>query len=489
MDNSSISSTKLRKRDQLLSFVQSKSSVLKQEFNRYYTSSSSVPNLASGSISTRSTSSLNEEGSCRAVQRTDTQEIDDILQDNTPETSQPQCILFPTYAAPCQDAGYKVTLSGWAFTKPSSSRLDRWLLAAGRSYGGLERNSVEDHHFSNLLNHFRSQSIRMTEIALALPSLIKEHVAAQINTGPTGRFQQEIYLDPHVKGPCRVEASFLTDSAKVIASTSIDVVDSIGISVISDIDDTIKITGVLDGKDTILQNTFFRKARQVPHMSEVFQNWASSGAHIHYVSNSPWQVFPALNEFMTQQKFPQGSIHLRNIGTGDLLRNKPGKHKLEVIPSILRDFPQRKFILVGDSGEMDPEIYQQIYEMFPDQVIKIFIHDVTSERAMNADRLARDRPDSYYSSVRKFLSRESILRKGSSSQLAMDAMAQTEIPEEQQDVDDPQVPLMTKLEQFEARMKRVSGQLPEGLFTIFTLATQLMLDPVVAENFLACSSS
>ena len=142
----------------------------------------------------------------------------------------------------------------------------------------------------------------------------------------------------------------------MIASTSIDVIDHLGISIISDIDDTIKITGVLDGKDTILQNTFFRKARQVPHMSEVYQNWASIGAHIHYVSNSPWQVFPALSEFMTQQHFPQGSVHLRNVGTGDLLRNKPGKHKLEVISAILRDFPHRKFILVGDSGEMDPEM-------------------------------------------------------------------------------------------------------------------------------------
>ena len=52
----------------------------------------------------------------------------------------------------------------------------------------------------------------MTEIALALPSILKERMAEHINTGPTGRFQQELYLDPHVKGPCTVEASFLTDS-------------------------------------------------------------------------------------------------------------------------------------------------------------------------------------------------------------------------------------------------------------------------------------
>ena len=104
---------------------------------------------------------------------------------------------------------------------------------------------------------------------------------------------------------------------------------------------------------------------------------------------------------------------------------------------------------------------------------------------MDADRLAKDKPDSYYSSLRKFISKEStLLRKGSSSTLAMEAMAQTEIPEEQEEISNPEVPLLTKLEQFEKRMKRVSGDMREGVFTVFTLASQLMLDPVVAEEFL-----
>jgi hypothetical protein len=133
--------------------------------------------------------------------------------------------------------------------------------------------------------------------------------------------------------------------------------------------------------------------------------------------------------------------------------------------------------------------YQQIYNQFPDQVIKVFIHDVTSQHAINADRLAKEKPDSYYTSLRKFISRESaLLRKGassSSSQLvAMDAMAATEIPEEQQHISDPDIPLLTKLEQFEERMKRVSTGMREGVFTVYTLASQLMLDPVVAEEFL-----
>jgi hypothetical protein len=126
-----------------------------------------------------------------------------------------------------------------------------------------------------------------------------------------------------------------------------------------------------------------------------------------------------------------------------------------------------------------------MYMKYPDQIIKIFIHDVTSQRAVHADRRAREKPDSYYKSVRRFISREGkLLGRGSASQLAMDAMAQTEIPKEQQDIGNPDVPLKTKLEQFHDRMERISSSMCEGVFTVFTLASQLMLDPIVAEEFL-----
>lgn len=71
----------------------------------------------------------------------------------------------------------------------------------------------------------------------------------------------------------------------------------------------------------------------------------------------------------------------------------------------------------------------------------------------------------------------------------MDVMATTEIPQEQQQMTDPQVPLVTKLEQFQQRMDRVSSNMREGVFTVFSLASQLMLDPVIAEEFLMNKNS
>lgn len=71
-------------------------------------------------------------------------------------------------------------------------------------------------------------------------------------------------------------------------------------------------------------------------MSEVYRKWVEQGAHVHYVSNSPWQVYPALSEFLHDQQFPPGSMHLRAVSTGDLIRRKAAQHKLDVIPQIIQ---------------------------------------------------------------------------------------------------------------------------------------------------------
>ncbi|KAI9280028.1 hypothetical protein BY458DRAFT_553447 [Sporodiniella umbellata] len=461
----------LSKREKLRSFANATTFAIKQELNKYYQN--------------QAHSSRNING----VKRTDTQEIDEILNSTSADLIQSQCILFPTYASQ-ENNQWKMQLAGWTFAKPTSGRLDRFLLAAGRTYGGFAKDSQEDHHFSSLLNQFRCQTLRMIDLSLHLP-LIKEKLDdIFINSGETGKFEKEVCVEMGwielIKSKClEVEAKFHNSESRFTGF--VDFIDPTGVSVISDIDDTIKVTDILDGRDAIIQNTFFRTAKDVPGMSEVYRDWAAQGAHIHYVSNSPWQVYTALNEFLSEKKFPQGSMHLRSVTTQELIMGRPGKHKLDIIPKILKDFPDRKFILVGDSGEIDPEIYQQIYHDFPDQIIKIFIHDVSSQRAIDADKLVFSTSTtdfSYYNAVRKFISRESmhLRRKDSSTQLAMDAMATTEVPQQEQQMSNPEIPLLTKLEQFEKRMGNIAETMPKGTFTVFSLASKLKLDDIVSNE-------
>ncbi|KAF9352410.1 hypothetical protein BGX26_009771 [Mortierella sp. AD094] len=162
---------------------------------------------------------------------------------------------------------------------------------------------------------------------------------------------------------------------------TVNLIDPEGISIISDIDDTIKETNILAGPTIILRNTFLNEMRDVPGMADVYMQWWKHGAALHYVSNSPWQLIPSLLDFFRMHKFPPGSAHLRL--TDGMLKTyfmTPGEHKRKSIREILTDFPQRKFILIGDSGEIDMEIYTQIAVDFPDQIFKIFIRDITTAR-------------------------------------------------------------------------------------------------------------
>ncbi|KAF9432381.1 hypothetical protein BGZ76_010891 [Entomortierella beljakovae] len=156
-----------------------------------------------------------------------------------------------------------------------------------------------------------------------------------------------------------------------------------GISVISDIDDTIKDTNVTAGARTVLRNTFLRKMEEVEGMAHAYKKWGDQDAAFHYVSNSPWQLIPTLLDFFHTHSFPPGSAHLRTHENNVLKTYfmTPGESKKRSIREIMRDFPERKFILVGDSGEIDLEIYTDIAVAFPKQVFRIFIRDVTAHRS------------------------------------------------------------------------------------------------------------
>jgi len=151
-----------------------------------------------------------------------------------------------------------------------------------------------------------------------------------------------------------------------------------GISIVSDIDDTIKETCV-GNKHELLHNTFMRKFRSVPEMSELYQHWASLGSSFHYVSASPWQMFEALDRWRKDDKFPMGTVHLRNFRLRDQLLKKVILHrkgKRSAIQKLIRNLPRRQYILIGDSGEKDPEIYRKISRKFPSNIVGLFIREL-----------------------------------------------------------------------------------------------------------------
>lgn len=173
-----------------------------------------------------------------------------------------------------------------------------------------------------------------------------------------------------------------------------------GLSVISDIDDTLKISELPAGSRIAAGNAFFKEYIAAPEMAELFQQWDQ--AAIHYVSGTPRQFYRPLSEFLlsAQTGFPQGTFHLRNVRKNPLslntwrdlediisAENVTINHKIEHITQIMQDFPKRDFILVGDSGQHDPDIFREVREMYPEQIREIFIRDIINDRKHNPERL------------------------------------------------------------------------------------------------------
>lgn len=174
-------------------------------------------------------------------------------------------------------------------------------------------------------------------------------------------------------------------------------------SVISDIDDTVKITGIPEGESVVLRNTFFREFVVAPCMAELYRQYGD-GVVFHYVSGGPWQMYHPLERFLYADTvgFPNGSFLMKNLRTNPfemesyqdfwtLVADGSGQatfeQKLSQIRTILQHFPGRSFTLIGDSGERDPELFRQIREEFPEQVREIMIRVVSDSRGDQAERL------------------------------------------------------------------------------------------------------
>lgn len=162
-----------------------------------------------------------------------------------------------------------------------------------------------------------------------------------------------------------------------------------GTSVITDIDDTIKITEV-NSRRRMLLRTFAESFDAIDGMATAYRKWADQGALFHYVSSSPWQLYGAIDQFLIGEKFPPGSMHLKWFRLRDELFKRwqiiRRKSKGGVIKNLMKRLPGRSFVLVGDSGERDPEIYAKLASKFPAQVARICIRQIEAN-PLDPDRL------------------------------------------------------------------------------------------------------
>ncbi|MCL4876739.1 MAG: DUF2183 domain-containing protein [Anaerolineae bacterium] len=151
--------------------------------------------------------------------------------------------------------------------------------------------------------------------------------------------------------------------------------------VVSDLDDTVIQSDVVN-LIRLARNTFLRNSRtRLPFEGvAAFYRALHAGKNpIYYVSGSPWNLYELLTDFFEIRGIPEGAFFLKDFGLTEsyLIKADHKEHKLKTIFQLMalhRDLP---FVLIGDSGEHDPDIYAQVGERFPQRVRAIYIRDVT----------------------------------------------------------------------------------------------------------------
>ncbi|KAK0440941.1 uncharacterized protein EV420DRAFT_1580999 [Desarmillaria tabescens] len=150
------------------------------------------------------------------------------------------------------------------------------------------------------------------------------------------------------------------------------------IRVISDIDDTIKHSDVPGGARSVFRNVFVKDLDDlvIPGMGQWYTRMWNKGVRFHYVSNGPFELLPVLGDFLNIAHLPPGSIKLKSYAGRSLfsgLLSAPAARKRNAVLDILDSFPHSRFILIGDTGEQDMELYAEFASQRPEQILAVFI--------------------------------------------------------------------------------------------------------------------
>lgn len=256
-------------------------------------------------------------------------------------------------------------------------------------------------NFRGAWKRFRSGEVRHAELNVSLET-------------PTGRFEQHLRADDEGHIAQWLELPAVPPDADQLLTLGLELTHprrtppvrgaalvlipppTAQFGVISDIDDTVLQTGATSVRSLAKQVLFGNAYTRLPFegVSAFYEALSMGQNPLFYVSSSPWNLYDVLVEFMELNDIPLGPIMLRDWGVSasELLPTTHGAHKQDAIRQILETYPTLPFILIGDSGQEDPEIYRQVVCDFPGRILSIYIRDVNDDAARRASvqRLAHE---------------------------------------------------------------------------------------------------
>jgi hypothetical protein len=294
-----------------------------------------------------------------------------------------QVVFAPSIATLADDGSGAVVIQGRVFEAPDS--LKRKVIIDTFPLHITPSPDRQDPVFRERAGLFWSDSDSM-EPVLVLP---------QTDSG--GFFSVQVPLTSDETAQLKRESALMfrslaTDKTPAASEGVALLVPETGLTVITDVDDTIKVTEITN-KAARDANTFVNPFIPVPFMPELYTSWQRAygpSIHFHVVSAGPWQLHEPLRKFTEGAGFPPFTWHMRSMKITDLKSlaealdpEVAAANRLEFKVKAIREFMQRftlrHVVLVGDSGEQDPEVYAQVLAEFPDRVDWVLIRDVSND--------------------------------------------------------------------------------------------------------------
>lgn len=262
----------------------------------------------------------------------------------------------------------------------------------------------DDHHVLrtalNNLRRFESDEIPDARVI----ARFGDAATAEGTTDHEGFFHLMLHVDGPDPGWRDVEIELLDSMAggAGLKSTAVVLIPpgEAEFGIISDIDDTVLETTATDLLRQ-LRLTFSRTARSRSPMlgAEPLYRLLEGGPDgegsnpVFYVSKSGWGLYDLIERFLDEHELPKGPIYLQDIAV--LEPKSPnigsGQHKRSTIRQLFEDYPDLEFVLIGDSGQDDPETYMDVVEEHPDRVRAVLIRSITrTERDTEVHRIIHE---------------------------------------------------------------------------------------------------
>ena len=341
-------------------------------------------------------------------------------------------VIYPHFTRRSGDGVYYTQAHGWVYSTEGSVRKKKIILALAKQLTKSNNQAVSDMAATQLdeqlssfndpsdsastisasseLTHNSAGSIRRADTSSSQGStssngsdvddVVKERVAAFVNksvgnaeliiavsgseegqltivellTDTNGNFNTDV-ITPYK--PTAIHVSLALDESIMNVRDTIFAGDS-PYCVISDIDDTIKRTGVCGDKRAVFRNIFAENIEswEIPGAADCYRYLQQRlDVSFFYVSNSPYQLFGNLSRFFEMFEFPLGSMYLKKY-TGNYLNSlmeQSHARKKAPLERILHHYKDRKFFLIGDTSEQDLEAYVDIAREHPDNISAIYL--------------------------------------------------------------------------------------------------------------------